>query len=257
MVAREGYAPSFAGCRPAVLLLNYRARRNWRSTGDLHPGRLVQARLFSGQLPRLAGRAPSEMAPPRGVAPRSHVLTGRQHTPCFRGNDIGAPGRIFACVVPFRRRVPDTLGHGSIKFGRAPRCCPGRLLVPNEAGSLAPSRADIEIGGLCGLCSRDLSLDKRALFVAELTGREMVRLYRPARVFSDLPPHEIGRGTWSRTTMEELMRLPRFSTFPQLKLVDRRGFAPRSPACGAGDLLNDRAAQIEKMVAEAGIEPTR
>lgn len=40
-------------------------------------------------------------------------------------------------------------------------------------------------------------------------------------------------------------------------MVDRRGFAPRSPACGAGDLLNDRAAQKEKMVAEAGIEPTR
>ena len=28
-----------------------------------------------------------------------------------------------------------------------------------------------------------------------------------------------------------------------LKLVDRHGFAPCSPACGAGDLLNDRAAQ--------------
>ena len=30
------------------------------------------------------------------------------------------------------------------------------------------------------------------------------------------------------------------------KMVDRRGFAPRSPACGAGDLLNDRAAQEKK-----------
>ena len=27
---------------------------------------------------------------------------------------------------------------------------------------------------------------------------------------------ETGCGTWSRTTMEELMRLPRFSTFPRL-----------------------------------------
>jgi hypothetical protein len=28
------------------------------------------------------------------------------------------------------------------------------------------------------------------------------------------------------------------------KLVDRRGFAPRSSACKAEDLLNDRAAQV-------------
>ena len=46
MVAREGNAPSSAGCRPAVLLLNYRARRNWRSTGDLHPGRLCWRDCF-------------------------------------------------------------------------------------------------------------------------------------------------------------------------------------------------------------------
>ena len=26
----------------------------------------------------------------------------------------GAPGRILACIVPFRRRVPDTFGHGSV-----------------------------------------------------------------------------------------------------------------------------------------------
>ena len=37
-------------------------------------------------------------------------------------------------------------------------------------------------------------------------------------------------------------------------MVDRHGFAPCSPACGAGDLLNDRAAQ-EKLVAGAGVEP--
>ena len=33
---------------------------------------------------------------------------------------------------------------------------------------------DVEIGGLCGHCSRDLPLDRRLLFVAELTGQEMV-----------------------------------------------------------------------------------
>src|SRR5437870_3094527 len=70
MVARRGNAPRFAGCEPAALLLSYRAKRKWRSTGDLHPGRLVQARLFSGQLPRLTGRAPLKLAPQRGLAPR-------------------------------------------------------------------------------------------------------------------------------------------------------------------------------------------
>ena len=29
------------------------------------------------------------------------------------------------------------------------------------------------------------------------------------------------------------------------EMVDRHGFAPCSPACKAGDLLNDRAAQLE------------
>ncbi len=41
---------------------------------------------------------------------------------------------------------------------------------------MAPSRADTlcrsENGGLCEHCSRDLPLDRRLLFVAELTGRK-------------------------------------------------------------------------------------
>lgn len=41
---------------------------------------------------------------------------------------------------------------------------------------------------------------------------------------------------------------------PVMKMVDRHGFAPCSSACGAGDLLNDRAAQ-RNLVAGAGIEP--
>src|SRR5438094_6749421 len=54
-----------------------------------------------------------------------------------------------------------------------------------------------------------------------------------------------GRGVAPR--YRELMRLPWFSTFPRFerKMVDRHGFAPCSPACKAGDLLNDRAAQVE------------
>ena len=85
MVARDGNAPPSAGCGPAALLLSYRAMKKWhphpvmlrglpiesrtccyctmraetwRSTKDLHLGRLIQALLFSRQVPRLAGRAP-------------------------------------------------------------------------------------------------------------------------------------------------------------------------------------------------------
>ena len=48
---------------------------------------------------------------------------------------------------------------------------------PKRGGLLSPSRAVTTIeyvvlknGGLCGLCSRDLPLDRRLLFVTELTG---------------------------------------------------------------------------------------
>ena len=157
-----------------------------------------------------------------------------------------------------------------MKWSRAsvlPRVSPR----PKRGGLLSSSRASrlcrIKNGGLCGHCSRDLPLDRRLLFVAELTGQKWcgvrvmlpigpngLRFYRPARVFSELPPHEVGCGTWSRTTIGELMRLLWFSTFPRFEMVDRHGFAPCSPACEASDLLNDRAAQ-EKLVAGAGVEP--
>lgn len=147
-----------------------------------------------------------------------------------QGNE-SAPGRTCTCVVPFRRRMPGLLGHESVVSdgnGRAPRCCPGRLLIPSQAGSLAPSRASVETGSLCGHCSRDLPLDRRLLFVAELTGYEMVR--RPG-----IAP---GRSTDSGFTI----RLASLANYRRVKLVDCRGFAPRSPACEAGDLLTDRAA---------------
>ncbi len=38
------------------------------------------------------------------------------------------------------------------------------------------------------------------------------------------------------------MRLPRFSTFPRLKLVDRRGYAPRTAGCKPADFLTNLAA---------------
>lgn len=46
------------------------------------------------------------------------------------------------------------------------------LLSSSQARRIAVFLArDVEIGGLCGHCSRDLPLDRRLLFVAELTGR--------------------------------------------------------------------------------------
>jgi hypothetical protein len=38
------------------------------------------------------------------------------------------------------------------------------------------------------------------------------------------------------------MRLPRFSTFPRLKMVDRRGYAPRTAGCKPADFLTNLAA---------------
>ena len=125
-------------------------------------------------------------------------LTGGHAPLTSSGNRIGASGRSCGscrcafsaprlygmryrawrctCIIPFRRRVPGLFGHrsnGMNENGHVPRCCPGRLLVPSEAGSLAPSHAILsgENGGLCGHCSRDLPLDRRLLFVAELTGQ--------------------------------------------------------------------------------------
>ena len=40
------------------------------------------------------------------------------------------------------------------------------------------------------------------------------------------------------------------------EMVDRHGFAPCSPACKAGDLLNDRAAQELKMARRLGAAPS-
>ena len=38
------------------------------------------------------------------------------------------------------------------------------------------------------------------------------------------------------------MRLPRFSTFQRLKMVDRRGYAPRTAGCKPADFLTNLAA---------------
>ncbi len=57
-----------------------------------------------------------------------------------------------------------------MKESRAP--VPPRVSPrPKRGGLLSSSRAILKNGGLCGHCSRDLPLDRRLLFVAELTGR--------------------------------------------------------------------------------------
>ena len=53
--------------------------------------------------PRLAARV--------GLAPTPNGLTGRRATLTPPGN--GAAGRIFTCIVPFRRRMPHVFGHDS------------------------------------------------------------------------------------------------------------------------------------------------
>ncbi len=61
------------------------------------------------------------MVPPRGFAPRSIRLSAD------------------ALLLSYG---------GWLENGRAPRCCPGYLLAPNEAGLLTPSRAILKNG--CG-----------------------------------------------------------------------------------------------------------
>ena len=55
-----------------------------------------------------------KVVPPRGIAPRSSAY------------------RAGALLLSYG---------GWLESGRAPRCCPGCLLVPSEAGLLTPSRA--------------------------------------------------------------------------------------------------------------------
>src|SRR5580698_7360309 len=103
----------------------------------LEPWTPMKVRLFSRQRPRPAGRAPFVKWLPDVDSHHDEPLNRR---PCYFHitGECGAPGRIFACMFPLRRRVPDTFGHGSNGNGRAPRCCPECLLVPSEADCCLP-----------------------------------------------------------------------------------------------------------------------
>ena len=71
--------------------------------------------------------------------------------------------------------APSVCRSGGYADG-APRFAGGRYRVTrssSQARRIAVFLArDIENGGLCGHCSRDLPLDRRLLFVAELTGQK-------------------------------------------------------------------------------------
>jgi len=94
------------------------------------------------------------------------------------GNRNGASGRSCTCINSFRRRMPRLFGHGS---GLNLVTCPGA--APGVSSSQARRvrwlpRTRIcsgKTGGLCGHCSRDLPLDRRLLFVAELTGQYILK----------------------------------------------------------------------------------
>jgi hypothetical protein len=53
------------------------------------------------------------------------------------------------------------------------------------------------------------------------------------------------------------MRLPRFSTFPRFvgKMVDRRGYAPRTAGCKPADFLNNLAAHSTMVARRTGAAP--
>ena len=105
-------------------------------------------------------RSVCEMAPPLGIAPSSHRLTGGPHTLCVERNALRgsayrkprsalctasgeaiAPGRSCTCVVPLRRRMPVVCSAtgASMKWSRAsvlPRAFPDPK-SGGFAGSLA------------------------------------------------------------------------------------------------------------------------
>jgi hypothetical protein len=151
MVARRGNAPRSAGCEPAALLLSYRAWKCWHPHPVTLRGLLVEnqaccfctmragnlaehrglaprtplpVRLLSRQLPRLAGRAPSEIGSPTWTRTTTNRLTGG-HAPLTSSGTGGAPGRNCTCVVPFRRRMPVVCSATGAKMVARPGAAPG------------------------------------------------------------------------------------------------------------------------------------
>jgi hypothetical protein len=79
-------------------------------------------------------------------------------------------------VVPFRRRMPLICSATGVELEMVARLGAAPSISSSQARRVrclprARLKSFVEIGGLCGHCSRDLPLDRRLLFVAELTGQ--------------------------------------------------------------------------------------
>ncbi len=147
-------------------------RMKWRSAKDSNLGHLLKVQLFSRQLPRPPGRAPFMKWLPDVDSHHDEPLNRRS---CYFHiiGDLALP----AGVAPAWFRLEDgclwSARPRELKWSRAsvlPRVSPR----PKRGGLLSSSRASRSCrgnGGLCGHCSRDLPLDRRLLFVAELTGQ--------------------------------------------------------------------------------------
>lgn len=83
-------------------------------------------------------------------------------------------------MVPFRRRMPLICSATGAKvvarLGAAPSISSSQARRVPVSLARAHEWIVMENGGLCGRCSRDLPLDRRLLFVAELTGQLVGRV---------------------------------------------------------------------------------
>ena len=134
---------------------------------ELAPRTPWQVQLLSRQFPRLTGRAPKWL--PDVDSHHDDPLNRRT---CYFDiiRELPAPGlapgtsavRSGACRISYTLRVfVIVVGH----LGYAPS------ISPSQAARIAIFLVPEKYGGLCGHCSRDLPLDRRLLFVAELTGQ--------------------------------------------------------------------------------------
>ena len=144
-------------------------RMKWRSAKDSNLGHHCWCDCFQDSVLGQPDALRCEMAPPLGIAPSSHRLTGGPHTLCVERNLVLPAGFSPACSrLEGGCLIRSATGAEMVaRLGAAPS------VSSSQARRIAVFLArDVEIGGLCGHCSRDLPLDRRLLFVAELTGQD-------------------------------------------------------------------------------------
>ena len=141
------------------------------------------------------------------------------------------PGRNCTCVVPFRRRMPQICSATGAKMV-------ARLGAAPSISSFQARRVPVSLAHV-----KSLMLKLAACGVPRPSARQRLIVVLPNRpkmwVVSVTPRigpkgHPLYRRPRSYATLTRCALI--------LKMVDRHGFAPCSPACEAGDILNDRAA---------------